>query len=309
MRCPGVGGAPMTPEELADVLERLALAARRHGLLESTILRRRIEVTALAKWMAPRSPFDATMGDIERFLDVRHLSARSRYTWLAALHTFYAWAIRESLTDTDPTAAIVRPRLRRTLPRPIRSEDLEHALDGADAQMRVILLLAAYQGLRCQEIAGLERGHVLFDQGLLRVVRAKGGHERIVPLHPEVAMAIMRLPGRALYSPWVVQRPGGGPFTPARLSTTVSRYMKDRGIEATAHQLRHWFGTEMYKRSGHDIRMVQELMGHSSPITTAVYTEWTRPSAAAVVGALTARRSPGRFRGGDLRLVSGEDMR
>ena len=57
-----------------------------------------------------------------------------------------------------------------------------------------MLSLAAYAGLRCQEIAGLDREDVLEAKGLLRVVKGKGGVERIVPLHPEALAALRCLP-------------------------------------------------------------------------------------------------------------------
>jgi site-specific recombinase XerC len=61
------------------------------------------------------------------------------------------------------------------------------------------------------------------------------------------------------------------------------------GIDATAHQLRHWFATSTYATSG-DLLVVQNLLGHSSPTTTAVYTAWSRPAAEAAVGALSLPR-------------------
>ncbi len=60
----------------------------------------------------------------------------------------------EDLTETDPTARIVRPKQRRVLPRPIGDEDLELAIRTAPAQMRAMLTLAAFAGLRVQEIDG-----------------------------------------------------------------------------------------------------------------------------------------------------------
>jgi len=60
--------------------------------------------------------------------------------------------------------------------------------------VRCWLLLAAYQGLRCQENAGLKREDVLYELDLLRVVHGKGGKQRLIPLHPEVRRATMALP-------------------------------------------------------------------------------------------------------------------
>jgi integrase len=57
------------------------------------------------------------------------------------------------------------------------------------------------------------------------------------------------------------------------MSREIREFLGNLGIDATAHQLRHWFGTNIYAAS-RDIRLTQELMGHASPITTAGYVAW-----------------------------------
>ena len=58
----------------------------------------------------------------------------------------------------------------------------------------------------------------------------------------------------------------------------ISAYLHEHGIDATARQLRHWFGTEVYA-AGHDIRVTQELLGHSDPSTTAGYIAYSHVDA------------------------------
>ena len=73
----------------------------------------------VARWLEPRGLFDATRGDVETFLDQRRtregrqIISRTRRLWPVHLHGFYRWAVKEELTATDPTAAIVRPRTLR----------------------------------------------------------------------------------------------------------------------------------------------------------------------------------------------------
>jgi integrase len=179
---------------------------------------------------------------------------------------------------------VAKPRLRRYLPRPAHSEQLTEALRYADPKFRCWLVLAAYQGLRVQEIAGLERADVEEGLGLLRVVHGKGDKARMLFLHPEVLAALRALPmpksGR------IFRRPLGGVYTPAVLSQSFNRALKDHGVEATAHQLRHWFATNLL-RATHDLRVVQEAMGHSSPSTTAIYTAFDDQAMADGIAALT----------------------
>jgi site-specific recombinase XerD len=76
------------------------------------------------------------------------------------------------------------------------------------------------------------------------------------------------------------------------VSHLAADYLHDCGIPATLHQLRHRFGTEVY-RVDHDLRLVQELLGHRDPATAALYTKIVQADAAAVVEQLPA---PGRLR-------------
>lgn len=177
--------------------------------------------------------------------------------------------------------------MRRYLPRPLPEDDLTKALAQADDRMRAWLCLGAFAGLRCQEIAGVKRTDVLLDRDppLLVVMDAKGGHQRLIPLHPSVLDAFRRLPlprdgylfshfeGRSRHiEPWSV-------------SHKVGQHLRACGIDASAHQLRHRFGSAIYAAS-RDIRITQELLGHQSPATTAVYAAWNPTDAAAAVLAL-----------------------
>lgn len=240
----------------------------RRGCLAGTLKTQRIKLTAFARYLEPLTLLDASRDHVEAFLDSRRLSARTRYDWLSLLGSFYRWAMAEGLVDRDPTAAIPRPRVRPGLPRPISEGDLMVAVECAPQPERCWLVLGAYAGLRCAEIATLEAEDVLVSYGLLRVV-GKGRRERLVPMHPRVMTEL-----RAVGVPRagvVFRRSDGGSFTPAQVSRRLSRYLTAVGIDATAHQLRHRFATQTYAAVS-DLRVVQELLGHSSPTTTAIYT-------------------------------------
>jgi integrase/recombinase XerC len=71
----------------------------------------------------------------------------------------------------------------------------------------------------------------------------------------------------------------------------MRQYLAGLGIDATGHQLRHWFGTGIYAAT-HDIRLTQELLGHQSPNTTAGYVAWAAVDAGPAVASLTTRSTP-----------------
>jgi site-specific recombinase XerD len=265
-------GGRMTNDEIVRLYAR---DQERRGLLKSTVEKRKLTLRTWERWIA--RPFgEAKREDVEAFLDRRNLGARARYAWISHLHCFYEWAVAEELVSLDPTAKIIRPKLRRALPRPASSKELARALKNSTPRQRCWILLAAYQGLRCQEICGLRREDVLEAEGLLRVVHGKGGHERLLPLHPAVYEALRSLPMPR--QGWVFTAPMGGKYNPQYISVNFNRALRDLGVEATAHQLRHWFGSNLYAQT-HDLRVVQEMMGHASPTTTSIYTAFDKQTA------------------------------
>jgi len=221
---------------------------------------------------------------IEDWLDGREMSAKQRYWWLSMLTNFYKWAVKAEHLETNPAEPIRRPQTGRGLPRPISDGDLYRALTQADPTMRCWLLLGAYEGLRAQEIAGLTREDVEDDHGVLRVVYGKGGKERAVPLHPEVLEALRSLP--MPNSGDLFRRPLGSKMTADYLAHRVTAYLHESGSAATVHKLRHWFATSVY-RATRDLRLTQELLGHSSPTVTANYAACDPFLAAPVVRALS----------------------
>lgn len=257
---------------------------RRRGLADGSIGKRRRRLVR----------FDAVVGlsgaepeDVETFLDNRDLSAKTRYDWVSDLANFYQWAIDWGHLETNPTLRVVRPKCPRRLPNPIATGDLVVGLQMAEPTMRAWLTLAAYGGLRVGEIGGLTVDSLLWDDKLIRVI-GKGDKERMVPMHPEVERVLRarRLPSRGR----VFRRPRGGGYPAAQVSREVSLYFESIGVSATAHMLRHWFGTKLYAAC-RDLRVVQEVMGHASPSTTAMYADWSRPEARSAVASLSVEAS------------------
>lgn len=229
---------------------------------------------------------DATEQKIITWLG-RDISSKTRNMWLSTLNTFYKWALRgdegrpifprnEDGTDFNPAENIKKPRMHPRHPRPMPDGDITKAFTNADPLTKCWLMLGSYAGCRCMEIAGLTREDVREDTMTLRLL-GKGDKERWVPLHADVLLALQALP-----------MPPSGPLwdeTPASVSRKGNRYLHDLNIESTMHTLRHWFATNTY-RSCKDLRLTQELMGHSSPQTTAIYAAADQSAAAGVVGGL-----------------------
>jgi site-specific recombinase XerD len=274
--------------DFPDLLRGFWIAQQRRNLSAKTIAERRRLLGRLQDWMGEASLLDATTDDIERYLDSRKIEAKTRYIAVSHFHAFYRWAVRENLVDLDPTERIDRPQLPSYLPRPIGDADLVLALRVAPAQVAAMLALAAFAGLRCQEIAGLQRTDIL-DRNrppMLVVTAPKGRRQRTVPLHPEAWRALEAF-GLPRTGP-IFRFADGRQLSPWKVSHLGSQYMRGMGIDATLHQLRHWFATALYADT-HDLRLVQEMMGHANPSTTAIYTQFSPAAAVSAVTALAPR--------------------
>lgn len=283
-------------EDPNGVLAGFRRAQGRRGLTRATIDGRDRSLRLFFHWLG-RCLLTATPKDVDNFLDQRDLGARARYKYLSDFHCFYQWTMRQEIPGAqDPTLRIDRPKLHAGLPRPIGDDDLDMALRMADTRMRAMLLTAHLAGARCIEIARLEREDVCdtYDPPVI-LLHGKGDKDRVVPLHDELATALRVLPmpraGR------VFRSPTGRPLTANGVSWEICQYLHTLGISDTAHSLRHWFGTHFYAATK-DLRVTQEMMGHASPTTTAIYTRWSVSDAVDGVRRLS---SPSGERRGEVR--------
>jgi integrase len=263
---------------------------RLRRLSDATVDLRLVALRSLTR-SAGMPPLLCAPADLDNWQRGLAVADSSRASYVSQVASFYAWAVEHSLIDEDPSVVLVSPQLPRRVPRPIAEDDLELAMAAAPARIAPWLELAAYGGLRAAEIAYLSRPDVV-DRGdsPVLVVRGKGNRERIVPIAPRVSDAL-RLHGLP-DSGYVFRRQDGrpGPNRPNTVTILAAEHLHSLGIPASLHQLRHRFATELY-RDTRDLRMVQELLGHSSPTTTALYTAWSQDRAVAAVARLGQRRT------------------
>jgi integrase/recombinase XerD len=218
-----------------------------------------------------------TREDLTRWLGNPEHAAWTRATYWGHARAWCLFLVETGRRTDDPAAKMRRPRVPRGLPRPLSNEQVATVLavagrsspwhPGAGTRAHVYILLAAYAGLRVHEIAQLRGEDV--DELSVRVVDGKGGHDRLIPTHPFIWAAAANLPGRGL---WFPSYGKAGHINPNSVSVAIRRALAAAGIEGHAHQLRHTFGTQVLKSSGGNLRVAQELLGHASPASTALYT-------------------------------------
>lgn len=251
------------------------VAAGRSG----TTLRLRLHYLGRFAADFPAGPWQVEPGKVIEWLAAPDWSPETRKSARSSIAGFYRWGYDFGHTGTDVARLLPKVRVPRALPRPAPDAAFSAALEAASDRDRLMLLLAALAGLRRAEITCLQWSAVGPDS--LHIV-GKGGRHRIVPLAPELAAALdavqqLRAAGKAetgwRFPPDTASRyvfPGG---QDGHIHTeTVGQVLKDAlGDGLTGHQLRHRFATRAYAGT-HDLRAVQQLLGHESPVTTMRYT-------------------------------------
>jgi integrase/recombinase XerD len=243
-------------------------------------------------------PVDAGEAEIAAF--VAHLSEAEfepgkRYRpssvarALAAVRSLHRFLLLEGDTEADPAEGVARPKVPRTLPRPLTVDEVAALVaapageDSVALRDRAILETLYGAGLRISELVGLDVDDVDLDEGSVRAV-GKGSKERVVPLgrygvralegylvrgRPDLASA------RTKGALFLNQR--GGRLTRQGCTNIIKAMARRAGIRkrVTPHMLRHSFATHLLE-GGADVRVVQELLGHASVATTQIYTLVTK---------------------------------
>jgi integrase/recombinase XerD len=271
------------------------------GLSVNTLAAYRRDLTRYRSFLASRGVVDARRVDdrlVAAFIarlsastydDGKPYRASSVVRTLASVRSFHGFLMRERETARNPAALVTRPRLPRTLPRPISVDDVARIVGAPDSgtpaglRDRAMLETLYGAGLRVSELVGLDVDDLDLEEGSLRVF-GKGGKERDVPLGRyarDAVSAYLRRGRPALTTAhsrgalFLNQR--GGRLTRQGCSRVLAAQAKRAGIakRVTPHTLRHSFATHLLE-GGADVRVVQELLGHASVATTQVYTLVTR---------------------------------
>lgn len=263
------------------------------GLATNTVAAYRRDLAAYAGLLASRSIVDPTSiaaADVAAFVSSlrtgeRPLTAASVARMLSSVRGLHRFLLDEGVVERDVAADQSPPKLASRLPKAITVEQMEAVLDAASGddilalRDRALLELLYATGARISEAVGLSVDDVI-DGDVVRLL-GKGGKQRIVPLGSFARRAIDAYLVRA--RPHLSKR---GTATPALFLGSrghrVSRQnawliiraraeQAELGVDISPHTFRHSFATHLLQ-GGADVRVVQELLGHSSVATTQIYT-------------------------------------
>lgn len=206
----------------------------------------------------------AATEQLEAWLASPDWSRWTKITYGKTIRLFYQWATTAEHLDGDPAAALPRPKAPRCIPKPVTEAELVRALESPDPWYLAVVL-AAYAGLRSDEISRAQREHV--DEDRVLVPYGKGGDAGAVPTHPFLWQAVRDRPLGAL-----VTDTFGRPTTGRWLSINARAHFDSLGLpDVHLHRFRHWFGSQIQARYG-DLRVTQECLRHASVTSTQGYT-------------------------------------
>lgn len=239
-------------------------------------------------------PEDATTEDVVGYMASLVIRPAGRATYFGHLRAWFAWLVNEQYREDNPMDRMKSPKVPRREPRPVTDRELAAILDvQVRRRTRMMILLAALQGLRCHEIAKMRGEDVNIKDGLV-IVTGKGGVTATLQLHPMVRDLAVEFPRRGWWFPTYNgnELAEQGPVLPRSVSHTVSEVFKRAEVSGGAHRLRHWHATELLD-SGTDVRVVQTLLRHANLSTTALYTQVNREQQRAAIDRLHLPGTPG----------------
>lgn len=228
---------------------------------------------------------DIGLNDIRGFV-AAEINAKHRKTTvsrrLAAVRSFLKFLYREGYIKANPAKLVPAPKLPKMLPRFLSVDDVFSLVEKPEgigflpARDRAILELLYSSGLRVSELAGLNVDDINVKEGLVKV-KGKGKKERIVPAGRKAVEAVKtymieRVLLKKKENAFFLNR-NGVRLTDRSIRRIVIKYAKAIGIDGRIgpHTLRHTFASHLLQ-GGADLRVIQELLGHSSLSTTQKYT-------------------------------------
>ena len=287
--------------ELSVAIDRyLRHVAIERGLSPNTLAAYRRDLASYERVLMTRgvnSPAAISGSEISAFAQDLHgretgaLTASSMARMLSSVRGFHRFLLEEGLVETDVAAQTKPPKLGTRLPKAISIEQMEAVLAATDGDEilamrdKALLELLYATGARITEAVSLNVDDVI-DGDVVRLF-GKGNKQRIVPVGSFARAAIdtylvrarpaLSLKGTATPALFLGARGQRVSRQNAWLIIRAAAERADLGIEISPHTFRHSFATHLLA-GGADVRVVQELLGHSSVATTQIYTLVTADS-------------------------------
>ena len=230
----------------------------------------------------------ATYDDLQAFVfeTFQQISnAKTQARLLSSIHAFYRFLLYHRYIEQDPSELLEMPRIEKHLPEVLSVEEIDAMIAQIDMSKReghrnrAIIEMLYGSGLRVSELTEVRLSNIYRQEGYMRII-GKGNKQRLVPISPVADQQ---------FAYWLEDRRQldikpeamdiaflnhyGRQLTRAMIFTIVKQLAQAAGIRKTIspHTLRHSFATHLLQ-NGADLRIIQQLLGHESIVTTEIYT-------------------------------------
>lgn len=235
-------------------------------------------VQALAEYYH-QAPDQLTEEQVRQFflhlINQRHITEGTLRTYRGGIQFFYAVTLQRPM----PLFNLVAHKRRRRLPVVLSLEEVQRLLGLVESPaVRMCLTMIYSCGLRAGEGTRLQIRDIDSQRMMVYVRQGKGGKDRYVPL-PQRSLELLRAYWQqAQPRPWLFpdRRKPAEPMHRQHVHYVLKAALRESGIakNVNVHTLRHSYATHLLEAKV-DLRVIQEMLGHKSPKTTAVYTHLT----------------------------------
>ncbi len=225
---------------------------------------------------------------IRRYIAGRHrqgLSSKTLQRELSACRSFFAWLLKNGTLKYNPAIDVRAPKTARRLPETLDADQAMQLLDTHPDDLllvrdHAILELFYSSGLRLSELAALNLADLDMQASMVDVIGGKGGKDRRLPVGRKAQAALERwlcrrgeLEGIAKATAALFLNRRGTRMGVRNIQLRVKEWARRQGLDRNLHphMLRHSFASHLLE-SSHDLRAVQELLGHEDIATTQIYT-------------------------------------
>lgn len=254
------------------------------------------DVREFASWLASESgpgiTLEKTAGEnIRQYISSRidpdegpAITCRTQARILSSLRSFFGWLQIDGVIAENPCDGIDTPKIGRYLPSVLSIDEVNDIMNSVDQSKwggvrdRAILELLYGCGLRVTEVSDMKISNIYLQEKFVRVV-GKGNKERVVPMGDPAAeavtayLAVRPEPADAKSEDILFLNKSGKQLSRISVFNMVKKQAMLAGItkEISPHTFRHSFATHLIE-GGADLRVVQEMLGHESILTTEIYT-------------------------------------
>ncbi len=245
------------------------------------------DINKLAAFSEDISPYSMTSERINSFLifEIEHsISKRSQARVISSIKSFYKYLETEGRVSSNPCDLVDSPKLTLSLPEVLSVEEIESILSSVDlskdegCRNRAILEVLYSCGLRVSELVNMKISDLFFDDSFVRII-GKGDKQRLVPIGDPALKAVKNYlaSSKRLYSgatdDVLFLNRRGKKLTREMIFMIVRDQAMIAGVKkvVSPHTFRHSFASHLVE-NGADLRVVQEMLGHESILTTEIYT-------------------------------------